>query len=160
MSSQSIDLTIVNDTGEPLTIIEKIVWYESKGGEWNEANDAPTFTMNGDRGSGLIRFKESNGQIFSVVIGKGYQGWWCDVQTNLDVTDTGIKLLPEYYRNGGKYSTESHEKITRYTSAGRMVKLEFWKFWAARLEYYLSKGADETPWKTRPDADKKYILSR
>lgn len=36
-------------------------------------------------------------------------GWWCDIQTNLDVTDTGVKLLPEYYRDGGRYSTESHE---------------------------------------------------
>ena len=158
MSSQSIQLTICNVIGEPLTVIEKSVWYESKGGEWSEDNGAPTFTMNGERGSGLIRFKESNGQIFSVVIGYGYRGWWVDVQTNLDVTDTGVKLLPEYYRDGGRFSTESHEKITRYTSAGRTVKLEFWKFWAARLEYSDSQ-ADNTG-VARPHPEGRYILSR
>jgi hypothetical protein len=97
--------------------------------------------------------------IFSAVVGCGYNGWWVDVQTNLDVTDTGVKHLPEYYRSG-RFSTESHERITRYTSAGKTVKLEL-EFlsngiWKACLEY--SDTQAEKAAAARPRPGRRQIL--
>ncbi|KUL86033.1 hypothetical protein ZTR_06485 [Talaromyces verruculosus] len=106
-------LSIYNHVGTQLSVIEKCVWYESAGGEWNERDGDHILTIKGGRGSGLLRFKESNGDVFHAVIGFGYNGYWVDVQANLADDETGVKLLPEYYRSGGRFSHESHDEITR-----------------------------------------------
>ncbi|KAL2783845.1 fungal fruit body lectin [Aspergillus keveii] len=103
--SAEIDLTVNSHRGS-LDVIEKTVWHEESGGEWAEAGGKHVLTI-GTRGAGLIRFREHNGQVFSVVIGIGYgEKPWADVQVDLGRADTGTKLLPEYY--SGRLSNEGH----------------------------------------------------
>jgi hypothetical protein len=116
-----VELTIKSDYGS-LMVVEKTVWYADDGGEWSEDGDKHVLTLGQWRGSGLIRFREPDGQFFSVVVGIGYGPKpWCDAQVNLARADTGIKLHPEYY--GGKLGSESHREITRTTANGRTVKV-------------------------------------
>ncbi|KUL87435.1 hypothetical protein ZTR_04769 [Talaromyces verruculosus] len=125
--TRDICLTINNVAGTSLTVVERCVWSDPEGGEWSEKGANHVLTINGDywqgRGSGLIRFKEADGGLFHVVFGRGFNGNWCDLQTGLLPSETGVKLLPEYYRSGGRFSHESHSEVTRYTSSGRTLKL-------------------------------------
>lgn len=127
-----IHLEINNKTGERLEVVEKTVWFNSDGGTWIEENGKHQLTF-GYRGSGLLRFRSSNGELFSVVVGLGYTFTeWADVQVDLARTDTGIKLHPEYY-DKGRLSHESHKEITRTSSKGAKVGISMGQLYSGEL---------------------------
>ena len=122
--SYHINLSIDNRIGTSLTVVEKCVWEGTAGGEWSEKDGKHILSL-GYYGAGLLRFKEDNGRFFHVVVGSGERGYWVDVQVELSQTDTGVKLLPEYYRHGGKFSNiPSEHDVHRYTSRNISVAVE------------------------------------
>ncbi|KAL2816606.1 fungal fruit body lectin [Aspergillus cavernicola] len=109
---------------DALTVVEKTCWHYANGGLWTENEGHHHLTMGGSGTSGMLRFKTTSGELFSIIVGVHNYAPWCDVQVNLVGHDTGVKLNPEYY-GGGRLSAEAHKEIERTTSQGHHVKLHF-----------------------------------
>ncbi|KAG2411507.1 hypothetical protein HFD88_009063 [Aspergillus terreus] len=105
-----IHLTVRNTTGDTLTIVEKACWHYANGGTWTEDNGQHILSMGGSGTSGMLRFKSSSGDIFSVVLGIHNYKPWCDVQVKLRDEDTTATMLPEYY-SGGKFSNRASPEL-------------------------------------------------
>lgn len=115
-----LEVKIVNNTNDALTVVEKTCWYYANGGTWTENN---VLEMGGSGTSGMLRIKASSGHTFSVIVGFHNYNPWCDAQVDLRDDDTAVKLHPEYY-NGGRLSEEAHSLVSRTTSTGRTVKVQ------------------------------------
>ncbi|KAL4746990.1 hypothetical protein BDW72DRAFT_24471 [Aspergillus terricola var. indicus] len=123
-----LPFSIVNNTDDPLTIVEKTCWYYANGGAWTDHDPTSIshsnliLTMNGSGTSGMLRIMASSGQIFTVIVGYHNYEFWCDVQMDLSSEDTAVRLHPEYY-GGGRLSGEAHNAVKRTAKDGRTVEV-------------------------------------
>ncbi|KAF4239925.1 hypothetical protein CNMCM6805_005382 [Aspergillus fumigatiaffinis] len=102
--SYTIRLRIENGTSDTLTVVEKTCWYYANGCTWTEKDGEHVLFMGGSGTSGMLRFKTSSGDFFTVALGMHNNNAWSGLLVNLQEDDTALKLHPEYY-NGGKFSS-------------------------------------------------------
>ncbi|KAH8428571.1 uncharacterized protein LDX57_006267 [Aspergillus melleus] len=105
--SYTIRVRVTNGTPDTLTVVEKTCWYYANGGTWTEQDGQHVLHMGGSGTSGMLRFKSSSGENFTVVLGIHNYKPWCDAQVKLQDGDTAVKIHPEYY-SGGKLSGEDY----------------------------------------------------
>ncbi|EAW20789.1 uncharacterized protein NFIA_113190 [Aspergillus fischeri NRRL 181] len=119
--SYTIRLCIDNGTSDILTIVEKTCWYYANGCTWTVKDDEHVLFMGGSGTSGMLRFKTSSGDFFTVVLGMHNYNPWSGLLVNLREDDTALKLHPEYY-NGGKFSHSAPDAAyTPPTAHGKNV---------------------------------------
>ncbi|RDW74633.1 uncharacterized protein DSM5745_07295 [Aspergillus mulundensis] len=125
-------ITLINNTPETLTIVEKTIWHYANGGIWTEHDPDLTLnphqglflTMNGSGTSGMLRVRSSSGEFFTVVVGYHNYEFWCDAQVDLEDGDTAMKVHPEYYGSGRLAGSASGEKgVKREARGGRAVEV-------------------------------------
>ncbi|KAM7200721.1 Fungal fruit body lectin [Naviculisporaceae sp. PSN 640] len=76
-------------------VVEKTVF---ANGTWSETNDAHVLSIGASGTSGSLRFVADTGENFIVTLGVHNYAPWGDIVTKLDpVTQTGVKITPEYY---------------------------------------------------------------
>ncbi|KAL5366432.1 fungal fruit body lectin-domain-containing protein [Aspergillus floccosus] len=121
LMTYKLGIKIVNNTDDALRVIERTCWHYANGATWTEDN---VLEMGGNGTSGMLRIKASPGDTFSVIVGFHNYNPWCDAQVDLQTDDTAVKLHPEYY-NGGRLSGEASAGVTRTTSSGKTVKVQF-----------------------------------
>ncbi|KAL4756492.1 uncharacterized protein BDW70DRAFT_144840 [Aspergillus foveolatus] len=123
-----LPFSIVNNTDELLTIVEKTCWYYANGGTWTDHDPTSIshsnliLTMNGSGTSGMLRIMASSGLTFTVIVGYHNYEFWCDVQVDLSPEETAVKLHPEYY-GGGRLSGEARSATKRTAKGGRTVEV-------------------------------------
>ncbi|PKX90472.1 uncharacterized protein P174DRAFT_515557 [Aspergillus novofumigatus IBT 16806] len=118
--SYTIRLRIENGTSDTLTAVEKTCWYYANGCTWTEKDGEHVLFMGGSGTSGMLRFKTSSGDFFTVVLGMHNYSPWSGLLVNLQDDDTALKLHPEYY-NGGKFSHSAPDAYSPPTAHGKMV---------------------------------------
>ncbi|GFF48748.1 boletus edulis lectin [Aspergillus lentulus] len=101
--SYTIRLRVENSTSDTLTVVEKTCWYYANGCTWTEQDGQHVLFMGGSGTSGMLRFKSSSGDLFTVALGMHNYNPWRGLLVDLREDDTALKLHPEYY-NGGKFS--------------------------------------------------------
>jgi hypothetical protein len=123
--SYTIRLRIENGTSDTLTVVEKTCWYYANGCTWTEKDDEHVLLMGGSGTSGMLRFKTSSGDFFTVVLGMHNNNAWSGLLVKLQEDDTALKLHPEYY-NGGKFSSLAPDAAyTPPTAHGKNVWITF-----------------------------------
>ncbi|KAL5360129.1 fungal fruit body lectin [Aspergillus floccosus] len=123
--SYTINLSVRNSTSDALAVVEKACWHYANGGTWTEQDGQHVLSMGGSGTSGMLRFKSSSGEIFTIVLGIHNYEPWGDLQVNLRDDDTTAKMLPEYY-SGGKYSDRATTGLMNVvTSHGKMLGFVF-----------------------------------
>ncbi|KAF4166915.1 hypothetical protein CNMCM6936_005824 [Aspergillus lentulus] len=128
--SYTIRLRIENGTSDTLTVVEKTCWYYANGSTWTEKDGEHVLFMGGSGTSGMLRFKTSSGDFFTVVLGMHNYNPWSGLLVNLREDDTALKLHPEYY-NGGKFSSLTPDAAyTPPTAHGKNV----WITWQRKDE--------------------------
>ncbi|KAG1781201.1 lectin 1a [Suillus placidus] len=95
ISVRIIDTT-TKDPG--FTLVEKTVWLYD--GTWSNTDSIQTLVMSMSGTSGALRFRNGVGESFLVTLGVHNDKRWCDVVTDLTRWDTGVKIHPEYYKEG------------------------------------------------------------
>ncbi|KAJ5689488.1 fungal fruit body lectin [Penicillium macrosclerotiorum] len=117
----SIEVPLFNS--HEVQLIEKTVWHNDQGGEWIVARPEVHQITTDLGGSGLLRFKITDGDFFTVVVGfNEARELWCDLQVDLGVSDTSIKLHPEYH--GGRFENQkSQEELKKTTKSGKQIRL-------------------------------------
>ncbi|KAB8067575.1 fungal fruit body lectin [Aspergillus leporis] len=80
--------------------------------------------MGGSGTSGILRFKSSCGETFTVALGIHNYNVWCDAQVNLRDDETAVKMHPEYY-NRGSLSDQAHSGIFKGTKNANCVGISF-----------------------------------
>ncbi|KAF3384109.1 hypothetical protein DPV78_012798 [Talaromyces pinophilus] len=118
--SYTIRLRIENSTSDTLTVVEKTCWYYANGCTWVEQDGQHVLSMGGSGTSGMLRFKSSSGDLFTVVVGMHNYNPWRGLLVDLREDDTALKLHPEYY-NGGKFSHPPEGVYSLATTHGAKV---------------------------------------
>ncbi|KAL3470054.1 fungal fruit body lectin [Aspergillus californicus] len=121
--SYIINLKIENSThNEYLTIIEKTVY---GCGGWTEHNNEHDFDTTSNSTSGILRFRSSKNELFTVAV--GIHNWkpWGDVQVDLGERDTALSLNPQYYGSASRLHREWYQDKARPTKTGKSVKITF-----------------------------------
>ncbi|KAK4442878.1 lectin 2b [Podospora aff. communis PSN243] len=129
-----ITVRVINDTNAPLDLIEKTCW-KGAGTAWTESTSGYHLHMNASGSSGMLRFRSSEGEYFSVAVGVHNYKRWCDVDVNLGDSGVLTGLHPRYYdEKDGKYkmlwaqATECPAKgePERVSDKGRKWRVEFY----------------------------------
>lgn len=93
--SYTINLRVINDTGDTLTLIEKTLF--SGDSTWTVSEAGHRLSIVGSGTSGLLRFKSSDGSIFAVIVGVHNYKRWVDIV--VDTPDSGVTIHPKYYND-------------------------------------------------------------
>ncbi|RHZ69152.1 hypothetical protein CDV55_101909 [Aspergillus turcosus] len=121
----TIRLHIQNSTYDSLAVVEKTCWYYANGCTWSQQDCQHVLFMAGSGTSGMLRFKSSSGDVFTVVVGIHNYNPWCGLLVDLKDNDTAVKLHPEYY-NGGKFSHSAPDAVySPPTAHGKKVSITF-----------------------------------
>jgi hypothetical protein len=114
-----------------LSIVEKTVWHYAEGGTWTECDDEHTLTMNGSGTSGMLRFKNPQGDYFLVALGIHNYKRWCDIVPDAALGNTGIEIYPTYYANGTGIRREMVWKqlanVEKTTAKGVHIAVDYYK---------------------------------
>jgi hypothetical protein len=130
VTSYSISVrTIDTTTGDPgFTIVEKTVWYYANGGTWSNTDSIQTLHMNGSGTSGALRLKNGAGEQFLVLLGVHNYQRWCDIVTDLEPGDTGMKIQPDYYsKTNPRYDMlwKQLDQIKKKSDKGTTVDVKY-----------------------------------
>lgn len=140
-SGYAINVRVINDTHDTLTLIEKTTWFGA-GTEWHHPEEGRVLTMDASGSSGMLRFRTSRGDRFAVAVGIHNYKRWCDVSADLDSATPLTKLHGRYYddkdvKNKRLWAQDEEFKVV--TKGGVAIKIVFYKvdgktLWA-NLEY-------------------------
>jgi hypothetical protein len=130
--SYSIKVSVVNDTNDKLTLVEKTVWYYANGGTWADINNGYILSMAGSGTSGVLRFQSSNGEQIALVTGVHNYKRWCDIA--VDIQDAGVDkstamfIHPTYYQPGPNATTREKQlsDVIKTTAKGKRVTVHFY----------------------------------
>jgi hypothetical protein len=121
--------TIDNTAGDPgFTIVEKTVWHYANGGTWSDTDSIQTLRMNGSGTSGALRFTNGVGEQFLVLLGIHNYKRWCDIVTDLEPEDTGMKIQPGYYlETNPRYAMlwKQLDQIEKKSAKGTTVDVKY-----------------------------------
>ncbi|KAI2773000.1 hypothetical protein DTO012A8_2209 [Penicillium roqueforti] len=149
--SYTIRLRVENSTSDALTVVEKTCWYYANGCTWTENDGQHVLFMGGSGTSGMLRFKSSFGEIFTIVVGIHNYKLWCGLLWDLGDQDTALKLHPEFYR-GGKYSHATpdacYSPVTHATRASITFERENQNEFPWRQDGTPAIGLVLSPWFT------------
>ncbi|KAK0742640.1 lectin 1a [Schizothecium vesticola] len=140
-SAYTLNVRVINDTRDPLTVIEKTAWFGA-GTEWHDAEEGHVLSMNTSGSSGMLRLRNSRGDRFAVAVGIHNNKRWCDVTADLDNATPLTKLHGRYYDDKdakNKRLWAQDEEFQVVTKGGATIKIVFYKvdgkmLWA-NLEY-------------------------
>lgn len=93
--SYSIKITIVDNPRNRIAAVEEATTTGAKVTQWQQGY---TVTMDHSGHSGMIRFRSTNFENFTVVVGVHNYVRWCDIQPDLKNTATAAENLPHYYK--------------------------------------------------------------
>ncbi|KAK4135131.1 fungal fruit body lectin [Trichocladium antarcticum] len=126
--SYTLQLRIVNDTTDVLTLVEKSCWYGA-GTAWTATESGHVLSMNASGSSGMLRFRLGNGKLFSVAVGVHNYKRWCDVQGDIADNQPLTRTHPNYYndsdpKNKALWAQASEASAT---ANGRRVTVSFYQ---------------------------------
>ena len=78
-------------------VVEETVWNYAKGGTWSQVDGAYVLTIGGSGTCGSLRFKSDTDEYFIATLGVHNYKRWGDIVTNLNPSDTGVIITPQYY---------------------------------------------------------------
>lgn len=158
--SYTINLSIIDDSGDALTVVEKTCWYYANGGTWIERDGRHILSMGGSGTSGMLRFKSSTGEIFALAVGVHNYAVWCDLLVDMRNEDTIVRVHPTYYDNGprGQMLWNHLRRLEKTTAMGRTLTIDFFRNDShdlfASLTSTISTMHDE------PNVDEPVLLSK
>jgi hypothetical protein len=123
--SYNINLRVINDTADTLTLVEKTCLNNNI--TWTSSESGHRLSMPNSGTSGLLRFKTSQGDFFSVLIGVHNYKRWCDIV--VDTTLTGVELHPKYYQEAApefQLLWKQLPEISKKTAKGKTITVKYY----------------------------------
>ncbi|KAG2055684.1 lectin [Suillus hirtellus] len=122
--SYTIVVRVIDNThnNSNFTLAEKTVWHYANGGRWSDTDSIQTLTMGGSGTSGGLRFMRGTEEDIH-----NYKRW-CDIDTNLAPGDMGMKIHPEYYKDGSpqnKLLWDQLSEIEKTSAKGTKVNVKY-----------------------------------
>ncbi|KAF3915185.1 hypothetical protein ABW20_dc0106153 [Dactylellina cionopaga] len=140
-----IAVLIQNLTSERILLAEKTCWKFGTGyNYWTGGDETPVLNIGFSGTSGMIRYRLSDGDTFSIAIGVHNYVRWCDIDVG-DRGETLMQLHPLYYEEGARYDKlwDQAASASKTTAMGKPVSLTFDPAEGHELVCYIKVGEGE-----------------
>ena len=131
----TLQLRIVNDTPDTLTLIEQTCWW-GRGTAWTRSENGHTLAMDNSGSSGMLRFRVAEtGALFAVAVGVHNYKRWCDVQGDLAGEMPLTRVHPGYYEDSDPKNKALWAQASEASGSvgGRTVTVAFYQAEGQRL---------------------------
>jgi hypothetical protein len=127
--SYTIKIRLVNDTDDTLTLVEKTCWW-GHSTVWTEPEGGHLLSIAASGTSGMLRFRNSDGDFFALAVGVHNNARWCDVVVDLADDAPLTQLHSAYYNDSdpkGKVKWNQASQASATNSKGKTVALDFYQ---------------------------------
>ncbi|KAG6554011.1 hypothetical protein Mapa_004928 [Marchantia paleacea] len=108
-------------------IVEKSAWHYEGGGIWSEENGEQVLQMDCSGSSGMLRFKNPEGDFFLVALGIHNSKRWCDIVVDQKSNNTCTEIHPTYYNDGPRHEMlwKQLASLEKVNAQGESINVDY-----------------------------------